>query len=93
MARITFSLDDATVAQIRQTAARLRAPQSHVVRDAVTDYAARTDRLSERERHQLMGVLERLRDAKPTRSAAQVDSELRTIRSARRAGGRRHRPA
>ena len=47
MARVTFSLDDATVAQIRQTAARLQRPQSHVVRDAVADYAARTDRLSE----------------------------------------------
>ncbi len=91
MARITFSLDEATVAQIRQTAARLRKPQSHVVRDAVADYATRTDRLSERERLHLMGVLERLRDAKPTRPAPRVDAELRSIRTARRAGGRRHR--
>ena len=91
MARITFSLDEATVAQIRQTAARLRKPQSHVVRDAVADYATRTDRLSERERLHLMGVLERLRDAKPTRPATRVDAELRSIRTARRAGGRRHR--
>ena len=35
MVRVTFSLDDATVAQIRLTAARLRKAQSHVVRDAV----------------------------------------------------------
>lgn len=90
MARVTFSLDDATVAQIRQTAARLRRPQSHIVRDAVADYATRTDRLSERERQHLMGVLERLRDAKPTRPAAGVDAELRSLRTARRAGGRRH---
>ena len=93
MARITFSLDEATVAQIRQTAARLRKPQSHVVRDAVADYAASTDRLSERERQHLMGVLERLRDAGPTRPATAVDAELRAIRIARRSGGRRHRPA
>jgi hypothetical protein len=93
MARITFSLNEATVAQIRQTAARLRKPQSHVVRDAVADYATRTDRLSERERQHLMGVLERLRDAKPTRPAHAVDEELRSIRTSRRAGGRRHRPA
>jgi Arc/MetJ-type ribon-helix-helix transcriptional regulator len=90
MARITFSLDDATVAQIRQTAARLRTPQSHVVREAVADYAARTDRLSERERQQMMSVLERLRDTKPTRAAADVDAELKAIRASRRAGGRRH---
>lgn len=90
MARVTFSLDDATVAQIRQTAARLRKAQSHVVRDAVADYAARTDRLSERERLHLLGVLDGLRDAKPTRPATGVDAELRAVRSARRAGGRRH---
>ena len=91
MARATFSLDDATIAEIRRTAARLRKPQSHVVRDAVADYAARTDRLSERERAHLLGVLERLRDAKPTRPAADVDAELAAIRAARRTGGRRHR--
>ena len=44
MARVTFSLDDETVEQIRRTAARLQRPQSHVVRDAVADYAARSDR-------------------------------------------------
>ncbi|MGH9386031.1 MAG: ribbon-helix-helix protein, CopG family [Vicinamibacterales bacterium] len=90
MARVTFSLDESTVTQIRQTAARLRKAQSHVVRDAVADYAARTDRLSERERLHAMGVLERLRDARPTRPAADVDAELRSLRSARRGGGRRH---
>jgi metal-responsive CopG/Arc/MetJ family transcriptional regulator len=90
MVRVTFSLDEATVARIRQTAARLRKPQSQVVRDAVADYAARSDRLSERERLHAMDVLERLRDARPTRPVADVDKELRTIRAARRAGGRRH---
>jgi len=93
MVRVTYSLDEATVAQIRQTAARLRKPQSQVVRDAVADYAARSDRLSERERLHAMGVLERLRDARPTRPVADVDKELRTNRAARRAGGRRHRSA
>ena len=93
MARVTFSLDDETVEQIRRTAARLQRPQSHVVRDAVADYAARTDRLSERERQHFLGVLERLRDARPTRPAAGVDDELQSIRAARRAGGRTRRPA
>jgi Arc/MetJ-type ribon-helix-helix transcriptional regulator len=93
MTRVTFSLDDATVAQIRQTAARLRKPQSHVVREAVADYAARADRLSERERLHALGVLERLREAKSTRTAADVDRELHSVRAARRVGGRRHRSA
>jgi len=93
MVRVTFSLAEATVTQIRQTALRLRKAQSHVVRDAVADYAERCDRLSESERLHAMSVLERLRDAKPTRPAAAVDTELRSVRAARRSGGRRHRAA
>ncbi len=93
MARATFSLDEATITEIRRTAARLRKPQSHVVREAVADYAARTDRLSERERSHLMGVLEGLRATRPTRPATAVDAELKTLRTARRIGGRRHRQA
>ena len=45
MIRVTFSLDEATVAEIRRTAARLKRPQSQVVREAVAEYAARADRL------------------------------------------------
>jgi hypothetical protein len=93
MVRVTFSLDDETVATIRRTAARLRKPQSQVVREAIADYAARSDRLSDTERRQMLAVLARLRDATPTRSAARVDDELRDLRAARRAGGRRHRSA
>ena len=93
MVRATFSLDEATIAAIKRTAARLRKPQSHVVRDAVVDYAARTDRLSERERLHLMGVLEGLRHKRPTRQATVVDAELRSLRSARHDGGRRHKSA
>ena len=89
MARVTFSLDEATIARIRQTAARLRKPQSHVVRDAVQEYAARADRLNEGERLRALGVLHRLREAKPTRPATEVDRELQSVRAARRAGGRR----
>ena len=91
MARVTFSLDDETVAQIRQTAARLGKAQSHVVREAVADYAARAGRLSERERAHALSVLERLRDATPTRPLADVERELKSLRATRRAGGRRHR--
>ncbi len=68
MARVTFSLDDGTVAQIRQTAARLGKAQSHVVREAVAEYAERAGRLSDRERLHALSVLERLREATPTRS-------------------------
>ncbi len=90
MARVTYSLDDATVARIRQTAARLGKPQSQVVREAVAEYAERADRLSDEERRHALNVLERLRKQPPTRRATEVDRELETIRAARRGGGRRH---
>ena len=93
MVKVTFSLDEATVNELRRTAARLRKAQSHVVRDAVADYAARADRLSERERLHVLGVLDRLRDAKPTRPAKEVDAEIAAVRAARRQGGRQHRTA
>jgi Arc/MetJ-type ribon-helix-helix transcriptional regulator len=93
MVRVTFSLDESTVDQIRRTASRLRKAQSHVVRDAVADYAARSDRLSERERLHALNVLTRLREAKPARPAKDVDAEIAAVRAARRHGGRGHRPA
>lgn len=90
MIRVTFALDEATVERIRTTAARLRKPQSHVVREAVAEFAARADRLSESERVHALGILARLRDQKASRPSAAVDRELRDVRAARRAGGRRH---
>ena len=91
MVKVTYTLDRETVAAIKRTAERLGTPQSHVVREAVAEYAARTDRLSERERLRMLGVLDGLRGAPITRTAAQVDAELRAIRAARRRGGRRSR--
>lgn len=90
MARATFSLDAATIAEIKRTAERLKKPQSHVIREAVADYAARTDRLSERERRHLLEVLEGLRATRPSRTVTDVDTELRALRRARLSGGRRH---
>lgn len=90
MVRVTFSLDEATVAAIRRTAARLRKPQSQVVREAVADFAARSDRLTEAERLRMLEVLSKLRAARPTRQARQVDAELADLRRARRTGGRSH---
>jgi predicted transcriptional regulator len=90
MVRVTFSLDERTVSEIRRAAARLRRPQSQIVREAVADFAARTDRLSERERRDTLAAIERLRQTRPSRPAAAVDEELRALRVSRRGGGRRH---
>lgn len=89
MIRATFSLDEETLAEIKRTAARLKQPQSHVVREAVAEYAARTDRLSERERLRMLGVIKAIRAAGPTRSERDMKKELTEIRAARRHGGRR----
>jgi len=89
MVKVTFSLDEATVEEIRRTAARLRTPQSHVVREAVAEYAARADRLSERERLRTLETLEGLRTARPTRASSAVDAEIQAVRADRRRGGRR----
>jgi hypothetical protein len=89
MVKATFSMDDATMARIRRAADRLKKPQSHVIREAVADYVARTDRLSERERLDLLRVLDDLADARPARTARAVDDELTAIRTARSTGGRR----
>jgi predicted transcriptional regulator len=89
MVKVTFTLDDATVAELRRTAARLGAPQSQVVREAVAEFAARTDRMPERERLRILGVLEGLKTAPISRGSAAVDAEIKQVRAARRTGGRR----
>ena len=90
MVKVTFTLDDATVEELRRTAARLKKPQSQVVREAVAEYGAHTDKLTERERLHKLAILERLKHAKPTRSQAENDAEVAEIRAARRTGGRLH---
>ena len=89
MVKVTFTLDHETVARIRRAADRLGKPQSFVVREAVAEYAARADRLTEGERLRLLGVLEEIGAAAPTRGARAVDEELRAVRKARQQGGRR----
>jgi hypothetical protein len=89
MVKVTFTLDEATVAEIRRTAARLGTPQSHVVREAVAEYAARADRMSERDRLRALSILEGLRKTPRSHAARAVDAELRAVRAARRTGGRR----
>jgi hypothetical protein len=87
MIKMTFTLDEATVDQLRRTAARIGKPQSRVVREAIGEYAAKADRLSEEERRRMLAVLDRAMRRPPSRSAADVGAELRKIRAARRRWG------
>jgi 16S rRNA U516 pseudouridylate synthase RsuA-like enzyme len=92
MVKVTFTLDEGTVHQLRRTAARVRKPQSQVVREAIGEYAARADKLSEEERRRMLATLDRAMRRAPSRAAAAVDAELREIRAARRRWGRRSAP-
>ena len=87
--KVTFTLDDHTVRLLALTAERLKKPKSEVVREAVADYHERAGRLSEAERQRMLKVIDRWRDAKPTRPQSEVDREIAEIRAARRGGGRR----
>ena len=49
MVKMTFTLDEATVARLRGSAERLARPQSEIVRDAICDYAERIGRTGEAE--------------------------------------------
>lgn len=86
--KVTFTLDDATVARLRRTAERLSKPQSQVVREAIQDYSERTGRLSESERLRLLKAFDEVVSVIPRRPLSEVENELRAIRVARRTGGR-----
>jgi hypothetical protein len=88
MVKMTFTFDEETAERLRQAAARLARPQSHVVREAVREYAERVGLLSEQERRHFLQVLDRMLSRPPARSLSEVESELREVRAARRRGGR-----
>jgi len=89
LAKVTFTLDEATVRRIRDSAEKLAKPQSAVVREAVREFYDRMGKLSEQERLTLLRAFDELVPKIPHRSAAFVGRELAEVRRARRAGGRR----
>jgi predicted nucleic acid-binding protein len=52
--KVTFTLDQATMARLEEAAARLAMPKSQVVREAILEYCDRIGWLSERERLSLL---------------------------------------
>ena len=89
MVKVTFTLDAATVERLRRMASRMAKPQSHVVREAVKDYEARSTKLREEERARMVAIVDRMIQEPPTRTAAEVDAEIGAIRASRRRWGRR----
>lgn len=88
--KMTFSLDEASAARLRSTAAALGKPKSEVVREAILDYSQRKGRLGEAERRRLLAAFDKLVPEIPSRPLEEVKQELDLIRQARRQGGRRH---
>jgi len=89
MVKVTFTLDEKTVAKLADASRQLSKPKSEIVREAVLDYHARIGRLSEQERIRMLRVLDEHLGRPPQRSQAEVDRELREIRASRHAGWRR----
>ena len=87
--RATFTLDQATETVLRRTAERLAKSKSEVVREAVQEYGARVDWLSEAERRRLLAAFDEHVPRIPERPVAAVEAELEELRRSRRAGGRR----
>jgi len=86
--KVTFTLDDETIARLRATAERLALPKSEVVREAIRDFSDRAGRLSERERRRLLEAFDRWVPAISARPLRDVERELEELRRARRGGGR-----
>lgn len=86
---MTFTLDAPTAERIDRTAERLGMSKSKVVREAISEYAARAGRLSESERVRLLAVFDELVPRIPPRARKEVDAEIAEIRRARRTGGRK----
>ncbi len=87
--KVTFTLDEDTIARLRVTAERLGKAKSQVVREAIQDYSLRAGRLSERERLRMLTVFDDLVPRIPERPLVHVEEELAEVRRTRRDGGRR----
>ena len=88
MIKVTFTLDDDTVARLRRAATRLSKPQSQVVREAIRDYEARNHTLSDEERTRMLEVLDRVLPAVRARPKADVEAEIKEVRHVRRLSSR-----
>ena len=87
--KVTFTVDEATVARLNEASRRLGMPKSQVVRDAILDFYDRIGKLSERERRSALHVLDEFFARPASADSRAVDRELRQLRAARRSGGRK----
>jgi hypothetical protein len=92
MVRMTFRLDEATVAKLAEAAKRKGISKSQAMREVIHAYHTKVEaeRRSEAERQRKLAALKRIAARTATRSQREVDREIAAIRRARRSGGRLH---
>ncbi len=89
LGKVTFTLDGTTLALIRDAADRLSLPKSQIVRQAVREYHENLERLSSREKADMLRAFDEFLPNLPPRKLSEVARELADIRAARRSRGRR----
>lgn len=89
--KATFSFDETTLRQLSDASARLARPKSQIVREAIREYHSRLDRLSDSERDSMLKAFDKLTPSMSARPRSEINRELREVRRARRAAGRRSR--
>lgn len=81
--KVTFTLDEVSLRRLQDAAERLALPKSEVGREAIMEFHERLGRLSDRERLRMLRVFDDMVQAIPSRSASDVDRELRELRQSR----------
>ena len=88
MTKVTFTLDDETVAYLSRTAERLGMSKSQVVREAIRIYGEQRARLTDEERDRLLGIFDEVTASIPDRPRARVEAELAEVHRSRKLGRR-----
>ena len=89
MVKVTFTLDETTVEQLAQAATLRSIPKSQAVREAIVDYHAKGDHVSEEERLRKLRFLHAYMKQRPSGTKADMDRELRALRRSRSLGWQR----
>jgi metal-responsive CopG/Arc/MetJ family transcriptional regulator len=89
MIKVTFTLDEESVARLDRMSERFRVPKSQVVREAIRVYGEQASRLSAEERKRMLEIFDAVTPNIPHRSRDAVEADLEEVRVARRTGGRR----
>lgn len=86
--KVTFTLDETTLARLSAVSQRLARPKSEVVRLAIQEFSGNAGRLNDEERRRMLAIFDRVVPAIPKEPGGGVDRELAELRRARQLPGR-----